>query len=400
MRPTPRQLAALLAAAGVGVLLIIVLRPAPVRVDVARVRRGALQVTVDEEGRTRVRDRFVIAAPITGRVARLTVEPGDAVEQGSVVARMQPLPLDPRTRAEIGARLEAAEATQRAATARVEHAQAELAQAQRTAERARQLSKQGTISPEERERAELAETGRRRELDAAEFAARAAASDVEATRATLLAPGGDSAQAFVAACETQADTCLELRAPIAGRVLRIPEKSERVVAAGTPLVELGDPTALEVVVDVLSADAVNVASGAPMLIEDWGGGAALPAHVRLVEPSGFTKVSALGVEEQRVNVIGDFEHPPVPLADGYRIVARIVVWQAQEVLTVPSSAIFRRAGQWNVFTVDQGRARRQTVEIGRRGTTEVQVLSGLAEDTAVVLHPSDQVEDGVRVAVL
>jgi HlyD family secretion protein len=183
-------------------------------------------------------------------------------------------------------------------------------------------------------------------------------------------------------------------------VLRLPEKSERIVAAGTPLVELGDPTALEIVVDVLSADAVKVQPGAAMLIEDWGGGHVLEARVRLVEPSGFTKLSALGVEEQRVNVIGDFVGGPVPLADGYRIEARIVVWEADDVLQIPASAVFRRAGTWNVFVIESGRARHRAVEIGQRGTTAVQVLSGLAEDTEVVLHPSDQVEDGVRVAVL
>ena len=172
------------------------------------------------------------------------------------------------------------------------------------------------------------------------------------------------------------------------------------MAAGTPLLELGDAGSLEIVVDVLSADAVKVKPGALMLIDDWGGGAPLQARVRLVEPSAFVKLSALGVEEQRVNVIGDFVTPPVPLADGYRVEARIVVWERDGVVKVPSSALFRRAGEWNVFVVDGGRARRRAVHIGQRGTTEVEVLGGLDEGTRVVLHPSDQVDDGVRVAPL
>jgi HlyD family secretion protein len=400
VRPAARQIAAVVTVAAVIVLLVIVFRPAPVRVDIARVQRGALQVSVDEEGRTRVRDRFVITAPVAGRVARLLLDIGDAVAQGAVVCRMSPLPLDPRLRAEAAARLDAAEATRRGAEARVEQARAELEQAQRTGARARQLGMTGTIAKQEREVTELAEIARQRELEAATFAARAAAYNVEAARAALLGPGAESAQAFVAACEAQDGACLEVRAPVAGRILRISEKSERVVAAGTPLLEIGDPSALEIVVDVLSADAVNVKPGAPMLIEDWGGGQPLAARVRLVEPSGFTKLSALGVEEQRVNVIGDFVSSPVPLADGYRIEARIVVWEADDVLKIPASAIFRHAGTWSVFVVDGGRAHRRAVEIGQRSAADVEVRGGLPEGTEVILHPSDQVDDGVRVTRL
>lgn len=382
-------------------LLVFVLRPAPVRVAVAPVQRGRLQVTVEEQGRTRVRDRFVVAAPIAGRVARLAFDAGDSVAQGAVVARMNPLPLDRRAHAEATARLAAAEAQQRAADAQVAEASAALEQARRTGARARHLGKAGTIAAEERELAELAETAREKELDAATFAARAAAFNVEAARAALLAPGGETHQEFVGACEAQQDgACIELRSPVTGQVLRIPEKSERVVAAGTPLLELGDASSLEVVVDVLSADAVKVTPGALMLLEDWGGDAPLQARVRLVEPSAFVKLSALGVEEQRVNVIGDFVASPVPLADGYRVEARIVVWERDGVVKIPSSALFRRGSEWNVFVVDGGRARRRAVHIGQRGTTEVEVLGGLEEDTPVVLHPSDQVDDGVRVAPL
>jgi HlyD family secretion protein len=379
-------------------LAVFVLRPAAIRVDVAPVQRGRLQITVDEEGHTRVRDRFVMTAPIAGRVARLTLDAGDTVGRGSVVARMSPLPLDPRARAEASARLEAAEAQQRATNAQVEQARAALGQAQRSVARARHLGKKGTIATEERELAELAETARQKELEAATFAARAAAFNVEAARATLMSPGTETHQAFVALCEAQDGACLELRSPIDGRVLRVPEKSERVVTAGVPLLELGDPGALEVVVDVLSADAVNVKPGARMLVDDWGGTEPLEARVRVVEPSGFMKLSALGVEEQRVNIIADFLAPSTSLADGYRIEARIVIWERDDIMKLPSSALFRRAGEWNVFVIEGGRARRRAVEIGQRGVVEVQVLRGLDERASVIVHPSDQIDEGVRVA--
>jgi len=381
-------------------LLVWVFLPAPVRVDVGVVKRGRLRVTVDEEGQTRVRDRFVVAAPIAGRVARITFDAGDPVDRGTVVARMQPLPLDPRTRNEAQARLDAAVAAQKEADARVEQARAALEQAQRGARRARELGRKGSISSEERELAELEETSRQKELEAALFGARAAAYNVEAAKAALMAPGSHDSQALVAACESQPHSCLELRSPVKGQVLRVPEQSERVVVAGAPLLELGDPTALEIVVDVLSADAVKVKPGALMLLEDWGGQKPLKARVRLVEPSGFTKVSALGVEEQRVNVIADFAEDHVPMADGYRVEASIVVWEADDVLEVPSSALFRHGGQWSVFVIEGGRARRRAVEIGQRNATASQVLSGLEEGARVVLHPSDQIEDGVRVEPL
>ncbi len=391
-------------ALGAGALVIaligfIVRRP-PVRVAVAPVQRGPLQVTVDEEGYTRVRDRFVIVAPTAGRVARITLDAGDPVDVGTVVARMNPLPLDRRAYKEIVARLAAAEAQQRAADAQVEQARAALEQAQRTGTRARQLGRSGTIAAEERELAELAETARQKELEAAIFAARAAAFTVEAARAAMLAPGEESDREVTAACEAQDGACIELRSPVKGQVLRNPEKSERVVAAGTPLLELGDTGSLEVVVDVLSADAVKVKPAALMLLEDWGGTEPLRARVRLVEPSGFVKLSALGVEEQRVNVVADFMEPPVGLADGYRVEARIVVWEADDVVKIPTSALFRRAGAWNVFVVDAGRARARTIEIGQRSATEAQVLHGLGPEERVILHPSDEVADGARVAPL
>ena len=381
-------------------LLVFVFRPVPVRVEVGRVARGGVVVTVDEEGETRVRDRFVVAAPIAGRVARLTLQAGDAVARGAVVARMHPLPLDPRTRAEAEARIEAAQAALREADARVEQARAARQQAGRSAARARELGKMGTIGVEERELSELAETARGKEFEAAEFADRAARFSLEAARAALMAPGGDGNEGLVSACATGEPGCLELRAPVDGQVLRVPEKSERVVAAGATLVEIGDPAALEIVVDVLSTDAVKVRPGAQMLIEEWGGAEPLTARVRVVEPSGFTKISALGVEEQRVYIIGDFAAGAATLGDGFRIEARIVVAERDDALTVPTSALFRRQGEWSVFTVEAGRARRRPVQIGERNQSVAELLGGLDDGASVILHPSDQVEDGVRVVAM
>ncbi|MFN8642621.1 MAG: HlyD family efflux transporter periplasmic adaptor subunit [Candidatus Binatia bacterium] len=215
-----------------------------------------------------------------------------------------------------------------------------------------------------------------------------------------MAPGGDGGLALVAACESGEPGCIELRAPAAGRVLRIPEKSERVVAAGTPLLELGDPQKLEIVVDLLSTDAVKVRPGATMLVEEWGGPEPLAARVRRVEPSGYTKLSALGVEEQRVDVVADFDGDTGGLGDGYRIEARIVVTEADDALLVPSSALFRRQGTWYVFAVAGGRAALRPVRVGRGTPQQTELLDGLAVGDEVVVHPSDQVADGVRVAPL
>ena len=215
-----------------------------------------------------------------------------------------------------------------------------------------------------------------------------------------MAPGGDGNQALVAACESGEPGCIELRSPVAGRVLRVPEKSERVVSPGTPLLEIGDPQQLEIVVDLLSTDAVKVHPGATMLVEEWGGPEPLAARVRRVEPSGYTKLSALGVEEQRVDVVADFTGDTGGLGDGYRIEARIVVAEADDALLVPSSALFRRQGEWHVFAVAGGRAMLRPVKIGRGTPQQTEVLDGLGAGDEVVLHPSDQVADGVRVAAL
>jgi HlyD family secretion protein len=358
-----------------------VLRPRPLTVEAARAMRGPLQVTVDEEGETRVRDRYVVAAPVAGRVSRIELREGDRVAPGTIVARMSPTPLDARARDQAVARVAQAEDAQRAADAAVPLARAASDQARRTTQRAQALAAQGLLAPEARERAELDATTRARELESADFRARAAAHDVEVARAALV--GGPGA-------------AIALRAPVCGQVLRVPEPSERVVGAGAPLVELGDCAKLQVVTDLLSSDAVQVKPGDPMLIEGWGG-TALRGRLRVVEPSGFTKVSALGVEEQRVNVIGDFVDPPGPLGDRYRVEVRIVVWESPSVLQVPASALVRAGDVWAVFVVERGRARRREVAVGHRTAFATEILRGLEAGDVVIRYPSDRVAEGVRV---
>jgi HlyD family secretion protein len=388
-----RNLVLALAAAGALGGLFWLLRPAPVRVELGTVERGPLEVTVDEEGRTRVRNRYVIAAPVSGGLERIALDEGDAVAAGEVVARVSPAPLDPRSTAQAEARLDAAIALRGEARARVGQARAALAQAQRDLQRARTLAAAGTVSDQELEQAELAHASRAEELHGAREAEDAASHEVHAAEAALLAAGGaredrpGAADAFVA-----------VRSPAAGHVLRVFEESQRVVAVGTPLLEVGDPADLEIVVDVLSADAVRIRPGDAMRLVAWGGEGVLHARVRRVEPSGFTKLSALGVEEQRVNVIGDFVDPPGALGDGYRLEARIVVWRSDDVLRVPASALFRRGEAWHVFAVEAGRARLRALEIGQRGVEAAEVVRGIEPGVRVVLHPTDRVADGVRVA--
>jgi HlyD family secretion protein len=375
------------AAVGVAALLVVILllRPSPVEVQVAEVTRGPLETTVDAEGVTRVRDSYQVAAPVGGRLERLALREGDAVSAGAVVARLHPVPLDARTAGEGRARVAAAEAMVREAGARADQAARAYEQAQRGFTRARTLGAAGAVSDEAVEMAEMEATVAGRELEAARSRAVAAAAEMAAARAALLdGDGGAAAAATV------------VRAPAAGRVLRVHARSEQVVAAGTPLLELGDAAGLEVAVEVLSSDAVAIRPGAPMRLVDWGGGEVLHGEVQRVEPSAFTRVSALGVEEQRVLVVGSLAAAP-PLGDGYRVDARIVTWSAEDVVRVPASALFRTGERWEVFVVDDGRARRREVAIGRRGEAGAEVVGGLAPGERVIVFPSDRIEDGGRV---
>jgi HlyD family secretion protein len=367
-------------------LAAYMMRPTVLDVDTATVTRGPMRVTVDEDGRTRVRDRFVITSPVAGRLHRLTVREGMVIRPGDVVAWIAPLPLDASTRRQAEARLASARALASEATVRVRQALEAAEQAQRTLQRSNVLLAAGGISPQAREQALLESRSRSDEQAAAASRARAAASEVEAAQAVLIALGSSRTVAT------------PVHSPAGGRVLRVPESSERVIAAGAPILELGDATALEIVADVLSTDAVRVRPGQEVELAEWGGERPLRARVRSVEPAAFTRVSALGIDEQRVNVLIDLIEPAPALGDGFRLEARIVVWQAADVLNVPASALFQKGeNAWSVFVVDGGRARQRPVEIGHRSSRSVEILSGLGQDAQVVLFPSDQVRDGVRV---
>ncbi len=368
----------------------IVLWPAPLDVDGATVAMGPMQVTVDDQGETRSHDRFVVSAPVAGRLTRIALRDGDAVQEGQLLARIAPLPLTVREREEIGARVAAAEALRREAGQRLRHADEDLAQARREHARMRQLVQQGFVAAQATEQARTAEVTTASEVEAARFRLRAAEAEVKVARSGLTA---------VHAAGAGTEPVLAVRAPMAGRVLRVTDASERVVAAGAPLLTLGDVGGLEIVVPLLSSEAVRVAPGMPVLLEGWGGERALRARVARVEPYAVTKVSALGIEEKRANVIAEFVDPPGPIGDGYRVVARIVTWQAGEVLKLPASALFRCASAWCVFVVSDGRARRRVVEIGHRNQLEAEVQKGLAPGQTVVRYPANEVADGVRVRV-
>lgn len=389
--PIPRRwrlwLVALLA---IG-LVVWRLLPEEVDVETVIVAAGPLRETIDEDGETRVHDRFVVAAPIAGRLRRVRLRAGDSVSSGALLAWIEPAPLDVRLRRQAAAQVEAAEDARSAAGAAVLAAEAALEQAVRERMRAESLAVQGHLSPAAREDAELAEDIRRREVEAARARAQTSAHEVERARAVLLAASetGSSSQGRT-----------PIHAPVAGRVLRILEENERVVAAGTPLMELGDPGRLEVVADLLSSDAVKVRPGDTVLVEQWGGGDTLRAHVRLVEPSGFTKVSALGVEEQRVNVVADLVDSPGTLGDRYRVEVRVVLWGAPDALKVPLSALIREGEDWQVFVVSGGRARSRTITTGHRGAFEVEVVSGLEPGEEIIRYPSELIREGLRVRVV
>jgi HlyD family secretion protein len=389
---TDRRL--VLSAVVIGSLTAVALWPRAVMVDLATVSRGPLVVTIDEEGRTRVRDRFVVTAPVTGRVLRIELEPGDRVARGTVIAHVRPESpplLDARTRAEATAALASADASVGHARAEEQRARAALAQAQRELTRTHRLTGAGVTTAQDLDVREADVSLAEEAVKAAEFAVRAAVADVERARARLANAAPDVAGVTIA-----------VRAPVDGVVLQRLRESESVVPAGEPLVEIGDPEQIEVVADLLSTDAVRVKPGARATIEQWGGETALDAVVRRVERAGFTKVSALGVEEQRVNVVLDFVgsgEECALLGDGYRVETRIVLWEAPRVLKVPTNALFREGTRWAVYVVSGGRARRTFVEIGHQTGQEAEVLDGVSEGMTIIVHPGDLVRDGGRVAV-
>lgn len=380
----------------VAAALYTALRTPPVPVDLGKVGRGAMQVTIDDEAETRAHDVFVVSAPINGRLLRVEPEPGDQLVAGkSVIARMVPATpdfLNARTLDETRARVRSLEALVASSSARVSQAVAGRDLARREYKRNQELYKRGFLSQAGLDRARMSRDQAEALVTEAQRTAEATRFDLNAARATLVSPESRG--------EGASGTLL-VRAPISGRLLRVRQKSEATVAAGTPLVEIADPAGMELVTDLLSADAVKVRPGAEATLEQWGGSHPIKARVRLVEPAGFTKISALGVEEQRVNVILDFVGPPAEregLGDGYRGIVRIVTWSSPDALIVPASALFRAGNDWALFQVEGNRAKLRRVRIGAANADTVQLLTDIKPGAQVILHPGDRVVDGVRVA--
>ena len=377
--------------------LVISLRPRAVAVDLTLVASGRLEWTVRDEGETRVVDVFVLSAPITGRLRRIEVEPGDPVTRGeTVIAEIEPTDPDllaPRSEAEARAQLSAAESAATLARAELDQARAELEFARSEIERSRELARDGTLSRRDLEEDETALKGRIAALAAAQANVQVREYELKRVRAQLLSP--EELQRSRANCG-----CVVLSSPVDGRVLRVLRESEGVVRAGTGLVEIGDPVELEIVVDLLSMDAVRVEPGQRAHIRNWGGERPLEARVERVEPFGFTKVSALGIEEQRVNVVLDLVSPASEwerLGHGYQVDVAIVLWSADDVTKVPVTALFRQDEGWAVFVRENGRAVARPVTVGHRTASEAEILEGVAAGEEVVVYPSEGIAPGVSI---
>jgi HlyD family secretion protein len=377
----------------IAAILMWAFRPAAVPADFSTVARGRLEVTVDEEGQTRVRDRYVVSAPVPGRMQRIQLEAGDPVTAGKTVVATflptDPALLDVRTRAELEARVKAAGAALGSAKAEEGRAAAELEFAQSELERNRKLLEGGAIAQRDLEQAQRQEQALARAHQSAAYAARTAQYQLDVARAALLQTRSGQKHE------------IQLYSPVDGIVLRRLQESAAVVPAGQPLLEIGNLKDLEIVSDLLSSAAVTVRPGQPVRIEQWGGDHALDGTVRRVEPSGFTKISALGVEEQRVNAIIDFDDPPASrptLGDGFRVEVRIIVWAKDDVLKVPTSSLFRIGEAWAVYVAQDGIAHARTVSVGQRSGAEAEILKGLSAGERIIVFPSDAIADGVRVA--
>lgn len=373
-------------------------KPELVPVDMATLGRGVLEVTVNADGQTRIRNVFEVSAPVSGQVLRSPVAIGEAVVQGeTIVARIkpgEPAFLDERARRQAEAAVAQAEAALALADANVRAAEADLNNAQRQLNRVFSLNERGTASEAQLEETEVALDIAAAQLDSAHATQAMRQSDLEAAQAVLIEPNSEPTDLGGADC------CIELTAPITGQVLSVANDSARMVSAGTPLLTMGRTDDLEIAVDLLSSDAVRITTGAPAYVERWGGDHALAATVREIEPAAFTKVSALGIEEQRVKVLLDFVTPAAErpaLGHNFRVYLRIVEWRGEDVLRLPISALFREDGDWAVFAVAEGVAHVKKVEVGRRNTEFAEVRGGLEAGDLVITHPSDKVAEGVLV---
>lgn len=370
---------------GGAVALVLFRRPDVVVMDLIRVTPGPLSVTIDEDGMTRFRRHADIAAPVTGRLLANTLRAGDAVARGQVVARLAPAPLDERTRLQAEAAVAAAQSLVAQAEAKVGQAESILNEARRERARAERLHAAGAVSNSTFEAAQVSESLRERECDAARSALMAASQGERQARVVLLGANSSGGNGIV-----------DVYAPIAGRVLRLALEDERVVPAGTPLLQVGDPGDIEIVIDVLSSDAARIRVGG-RIVARIPQGVEFDAAITRVEPAAFTKVSPLGVEEQRVNVLAKPASPPVGLGDGFRVVASIIVWSAESVLTVPSTSLVPAEETWGVYVVEEGRARFRVVTLGEQGSRAVEVKHGLRSGELVIEHPNERISDGVRI---
>ncbi|HVW24501.1 MAG TPA: HlyD family efflux transporter periplasmic adaptor subunit [Polyangiaceae bacterium] len=372
---------------------LAVMRPQPMEVEVATAVRAPLEQKVIDDGKARIREKYTVSAPVTGTLARIELHEGDVVEPDSVLARLLPLAsplLDPESRKAAEQRLASAIDVAQQARATVDRAQAVSDQAKVDLGRTDALAKQGSLATTVLDQAIVDARTKAAELESAKFAAKVAEHEIAQARAALarFTPKAGNSEQF------------EITSPVRGQVLHILRKSEGVVDAGTPLLEVGDPRALELVADVLSQDAVEIAPGMIASVDHWGGPAQLAAKVRRVEPAAFTKTSALGVDEQRVNVLLDLDGPPDrwrALGDGFAVEIGVTVWSKPDALQIPTSALFRTASGWAVFVVTSGRAGTRSVTPGHRGPLRTEILTGLSPGDVVIIHPAAAVHEGVRV---
>lgn len=383
----------LLPAIAVIAILVWALTPNAIQVQIAEVTRGTFQQVVEEEGKTRVRDRYVISSPVAGKILRIALKPGNVIQQDAIVATIEPNEpalLDARSIKELTERVGAAEAARARAVADEARVQATLEKSRMDLERYTPLATKGFISKTQFAQIQLTLNINKREAEAAKQALHIAEHELATARAALSQSQN----------RTGPDNSWRVRSPVAGSVLRVLQESENAVALGTPLLEVGDPRNIEIVVDVLSSDAVQIKEGDAVTIERWGQLEPLLGRVRLVEPSAFTKISALGVEEQRVNIIIDIITPHekwLGLNDGFRVVTQIVIFSRNDAIIVPTGALFRKGEQWMVFVVERGRAKERKVSISRRSGLNAMVEKGLQSGEKVVVYPGDALKDGARV---
>ncbi len=369
--------------------------PKPVSVETAEAKRSYMRVVIEEEGKTRVTDRFIVSAPVSGFALRIDLDVGTRVNKDQTITELEPLRpavLDPRSRAEAKAHVSAAGASLSSAKENVVAAKASSALAKKELERINTLFKDNLVTQENLDKAETEAHRSEAALRSSEFAVKVGEHEVEAARTAL--------KYSAASSDTLYAEKVVIKAPVNGSILKVHHESEGVVNQGTPLIEIGDPGNLEVEVDVLSADAVKIKPGTIVLFDRWGGDKPLKGKVRTVEPSGFTKISALGVEEQRVLVISDIVSPREEwsgLGDGYRVEASFILWEDDSVLQVPSSALFRHENGWAVFAFAAGKAQLRQVEIGNRNGLSAEIVSGISEGNSVVTHPDSSIADGVKV---